>query len=88
MAAKTKKTAKSAKKSVKKTSKKTTVKAAAGYEGRNGLRHRAGTLKEKLHVIFDKYGDKDLAKAKAEAKKTKASPATINTSFSQFRTQT
>jgi hypothetical protein len=52
-----------------------------GYKG-----HRAGTMKEKLHQIFDKYGGKDLEKAKAEAvKKTKAAPATINTSFSRFR---
>jgi hypothetical protein len=79
MATKSKKTVK---KTVKKVSKKTSDKMTGeGYKG-----HRPGTMKEKLHQIFDKFGDKDLEKAKTEAKKTKASPATINTSFSQFRT--
>lgn len=54
--------------------------------GRRG--HRPGTMMEKLHEIFDKHGVENLDKAKAEAaKKTKASPATINTSFSRFRAQ-
>lgn len=71
-----------------KTAKKTSAKktngngdgAAKGYKG-----HRKGTIKEQLHIIFDKHA-KDPEKAKAEAKKIKGvAPATINTSFSQFR---
>lgn len=74
------KTMAKAKKAAKKVSAKKTD-AKAGYKG-----HRAGTIKEKLHVIFDKYGKSDPEKAKAEAKKIKGcAPATINTSFSQFR---
>ena len=59
-------------------------KVVVGYKG-----HRVGTMREKLHQIFDKYGVKNLEKAKAEAaRKTKASPATINTTFSRFRALT
>ena len=72
------------KKAAKKAAKKTSAKKAApiklhgeGYKG-----HRPGTLKEKLHQLFDKHGAE---KARPLALKTGAAPATINTSFSQFK---
>lgn len=85
--------AKSAKKTTKTAAKKTngkTVKKAvkakaAGYKG-----HNPGTAKEALHKIFDTVKDADKARAAALKLKGKdgklISPATVNTSFSQFRT--
>jgi hypothetical protein len=60
------------------------AKKAEGYKG-----HRPGTLKEKLHLIFDQ-NKKDPAKARELALKLKdetgqISVGTVNTSFSQFR---
>ena len=73
-----------AKKTAKKTAaaKKTPVKkkTVTGYKG-----HRPGAIKEKLHKIFDE-NKKDPERARALALKLKdVAPATIITSFSQFR---
>jgi hypothetical protein len=72
-----------AKKTVKKTAKKSIIKkptADAGYKG-----HRKGTIKERLHLIFDQ-NKKDPDKARELALKLKdVAPGTITTSFSQFR---
>lgn len=76
MAAKTKTASKKTAKKTAKASARTPVEL--GYKG-----HRKGTNKEKLHELFDKY---PLDKAKAMAAKLEVAPATINTSFSQFRT--
>jgi hypothetical protein len=58
--------------------------ANAGYKG-----HRKGTLKEKLHIIFDQHKkDPDKARELALKLKDETGPiavGTINTSFSQFR---
>lgn len=63
-----------------KTSKKTPAKTPAakstGYKG-----HRAGSNKEKIHQLFDKFG---ADKAYPMACKLVAE-STVNTSFSQFR---
>lgn len=92
MAAKTKttngktKTTKKAKKAVK--AKSAGAPKAEGYKGK----HRAGTMKETLHKLFDADKSKDKEKARAAALKLKGAdgkliaPATVNTSFSQFRT--
>lgn len=63
-----------------KTAKKTAAKkpAAEGYKG-----HRAGSLKEKLHKIFDATGGDE--KGYAQARKLDVADSTITTSFSQFR---
>jgi len=71
-------------KSPKAAAKKETKKADAGYKG-----HRKGTLKEKLHLIFDQHR-KDPDKARELAVKLKdktgqIAPGTVSTSFSQFR---
>jgi hypothetical protein len=62
--------------SAKKTAKKSAATKSAGYKG-----HRVGSMKEKLHLIFDKQ--------KPEAARVaalKIAPlGTVNTSFSQFR---
>jgi DNA-binding protein HU-beta len=68
--------AKAAKKTAKKASAKKTP-AALGYKG-----HRVGTLKEKLHMLFDKHGPE---KARPHALKLNVEPSTVTTSFSQFR---
>ncbi len=53
---------------------------AAGYKG-----HRAGTIKEKLHLIFDQ-NKKNPEKARELALKLKdVAVGTVTTSFSQFR---
>lgn len=75
---------KAAKKVVKAKAAKTKA-AGAGYKG-----HHPGTAKESLHKIYDTI--KDPEKARAAALKLKGrdgkliAPATVNTSFSQFRT--
>ena len=75
----------SAKKTIaRKSPKPTAKKPDAGYKG-----HRKGTLKEKLHLIFDQ-NKKDPAKARELALKLKDETGpiaigTVNTSFSQFR---
>jgi hypothetical protein len=70
-------TKKTVKKIVKKAAKVTEKTADAGYKG-----HRKGTLKEKLHLIFDQ-NKKDPAKARELALKLKdVAVGTINTSFS------
>jgi hypothetical protein len=69
-----------ARKSPKPTAKKAVKKADAGYRG-----HRKGTIKEKLHLIFDQT-KKNPEKARELAMKLKdVAPGTITTSFSQFR---
>jgi hypothetical protein len=70
----------SGKKAVKKTAKKAAKKAATKMTGYKGL-HRAGSIKSKLHELFDKFGPE---KAKSAALKI-AAPGTVSTSFSQFR---
>lgn len=81
--------AKTAKKTAKKAAKKSTARrtnkstaarpAADGYKG-----HRAGTMKEKLHKLYDQHGDeKGLAMA---LKLPGVEVSTVRTSFSQFRT--
>lgn len=55
------------------------VHSGDGYKG-----HRAGTMKEKLHKLFDELGDeKGMAKA---LKLDGVAKSTVLTSFSQFRT--
>jgi hypothetical protein len=49
-----------------------------GYKG-----HRKGSLKEKLHQLFDKHGAEEARPFALKLKGLKVS--TINTSFSQFR---
>jgi hypothetical protein len=70
----------SAKKTVKKSAgkKKPAAKAAAvkGYKG-----HRAGSAKEKIHMLYDKHGPE---KARPMAEKLLAA-STVMTSFSQFK---
>jgi len=60
--------------------KKTVVAKKMTGEGYKG--HRPGSLKEKIHQLFDKHGPE---KARPLALKTGAALATVNTSFSQFR---
>lgn len=64
-------------KAVKKTETKTAVAKATGYKG-----HRPGTIKEKIHLLYDKHGPE---KARPMALKLGAAAGTINTSWSQFR---
>jgi hypothetical protein len=76
---------KTAKKTItKKVAKVAAKKADAGYKG-----HRKGTLKEKLHIIFDE-NRKNPERARELALKLKdetgqIAPSTVTTSFSQFR---
>jgi hypothetical protein len=58
--------------------KKPAAKAAAvkGYKG-----HRAGSAKEKIHMLYDKHGPE---KARPMAEKLLAA-STVMTSFSQFK---
>jgi hypothetical protein len=67
------------KKTVKTAAKKAAKKSNGNGSGYKG--HRPGSLKERLHQLFDKHGAE---KARPLALKL-AAVGTVNTSFSQFR---
>ncbi len=66
----------------KKVTKKIAPKKVSKGEGYKG--HPAGTMKAKVHEIFDKYS-KDPEKARAEALKINPNSSTVSNWFSQFR---
>jgi hypothetical protein len=83
-ASKTKTTSKTKVAKKTKVATKTAAPKGDGYKG-----HRKGTLKEKLHIIFDQ-NKKNPDKARELALKLKddtgqIAVGTVNTSFSQFR---
>jgi hypothetical protein len=81
MAKTSKKTTNSAKTAKKaKANAKANARTKMGGEGYKG--HRPGSLKEKLHQIFDKHGAE---KGRPLALKLDVEPSTVTTSFSQFR---
>lgn len=71
---------KPAKKPAKKTAtaKKPAAKKDEGYKG-----HRPGSMKEKMHQLYDQHGPE---KARPLALKLGAAEGTVSTSFSQFKT--
>jgi RNA polymerase primary sigma factor len=70
-------------KQVSKKSPKATKKVAKKASGEVYKGHRAGSLKGKLHKIFDTI--KDPVAAKKAALKLPVNPSTVQTSFYQFR---
>jgi hypothetical protein len=66
---------------------KGTTRSRPAKKGEGSGGYRAGTMKEKVHQIFVKFGKNDPEKAKAAALKINPNASTISNWFSQFRAE-